>query len=126
MQIPSNRAEKRCRQRYPVRLSAILRYEYESGKRELHVSTENVNSRGVYFRLCPMAAAGLDEKCAVELVMMLPAMPRHASPRVRCRGRVLRIEAASAGMGVAVILHRYEFLCRRAAPTAPLSETCLA
>jgi hypothetical protein len=105
--------EKRARRRYTVGLSIIVRWNDGGHLAEARASTENVNSRGVYFKI----SLRLVERCPVEIVMALPGSGNSANfSKVRCRGNVVRIEPDGKGVCVAVVFDNYEFLRRLPAP----------
>jgi hypothetical protein len=47
----------------------------------------------------------------IEFVMTLPPEITLADPiRVRCKGKILRVDKASEGQGVAVTIEKYDFV----------------
>jgi hypothetical protein len=69
--------------------------------------TRDVSSRGVYIYLESDMAEGVP----MGFVMTLPTEITLADPiRVRCSGRVLRVEKNAERHGVAVSIDRYDFV----------------
>jgi hypothetical protein len=79
----------------------------DNGKRELAGHTRDVSSRGVFMYLDTDITAG----AAIEFVMTLPPEITLADPiRVRCTGKILRLDKAAQGQGVAVTIEKYDFV----------------
>ena len=96
--------EKRSTRRFSLELPVKL-VDHEHGV--VTAQTRDVSSRGVYIYLESEIAEGVP----VEFVMTLPTEITLADPiRVRCSGRVLRVEKAAARQGVAVSIDRYDFV----------------
>lgn len=69
--------------------------------------TRDVSSRGVYMLVSSEMEAGTP----IEFVMTLPSEITLADPvRVRCQGRVLRVDRAEQEQGVAVAIDHYDFV----------------
>jgi hypothetical protein len=78
-----------------------------NGKRELAGHTRDVSSRGVFIYLNTEITVG----APIEFVMTLPPEITLADPiRVRCVGKILRIDSATQGQGVAVTIEKYDFM----------------
>ena len=89
---------------------------------EAQVRSRDLSSRGVYFHL----PENLDDDSAVEIVLTLPSELSPAGPvKVRCYGRVVRVESEDDGVGVAVAIERYEFL-RRGGTAVAAKAACTA
>jgi hypothetical protein len=76
---------------------------------QLPAQTKDVSARGVYFFL----DAPMSQDTKIEFTLTLPPeITLTESIRVRCRGRVLRVERDVAGkqVGVAALIEQYEFL----------------
>jgi hypothetical protein len=100
--------ERRSSRRFNMRLPLTVRWTSEAAVGEVATESKEVSSRGVYFNLPKEVKSG----SPVEIVMTLPHELTQAGPvRVRCLGRVLRIDTDSNGeIGVAAAIERYEFL----------------
>ena len=97
-------SEKRSTRRFALELPVKL-VDQESGF--MTAQTRDVSSRGVYIYLESEIAEGVP----VEFVMTLPTEITLADPiRVRCSGRVLRVEKTAERQGVAVSIDRYDFV----------------
>ncbi|HEY2171476.1 MAG TPA: hypothetical protein VGJ30_17760, partial [Candidatus Angelobacter sp.] len=69
--------------------------------------TRDVSSRGVFMYLDTEIIAG----APIEFVMTLPPEITLADPvRVRCTGKILRVDKAAQGQGVAVTIEKYDFV----------------
>jgi len=98
--------EKRSMRRFALELPISVKF-LNDGKYELTGRTRDVSSRGVYMRLNSAIAEG----STIEFVMTLPPEVTLASAiRVRCYGRVLRVEKNGHEQGVAVAIEKYDFV----------------
>ncbi|HEU5415961.1 MAG TPA: PilZ domain-containing protein [Candidatus Angelobacter sp.] len=98
--------EKRSTRRFLLELPITITYEGNSAG-ELTAQTRDVSSRGVFMYVNSEFAEG----AAVEFVMTLPHEVTLAEPiRVRCMGRVLRVENSDHRQGVAVTIDNYDFI----------------
>lgn len=119
MTTPPVVVERRVGQRFAYNLPVSLR-EVSTAAEGLGV-TQDLSSRGVFF----VTDMPLQEGSEVELTLKMPSeITLGESMRVRCRGRVLRVEgksdrlpspgreanAAETKIGVAVCLKGYEYL----------------
>jgi PilZ domain len=97
-------SEKRSTRRFALELPVKL-VDQERGF--MTAQTRDVSSRGVYIYLESEIAEGVP----VDFVMTLPTEITLADPiRVRCSGRVLRVEKIAERQGVAVSIDRYDFV----------------
>jgi PilZ domain len=101
-------AERRMAQRFRIKLPMTVRWTSGMAVGEAQTESRDVSSQGVYFFLPKQVADG----SPVEIILTLPHEITLAGPvRVRCLGRVRRIEDDAAGRsGVVAEIHRYEFL----------------
>lgn len=98
--------EKRNTRRFSLDLPISVKF-LNNGKRELPGHTRDVSSRGVFIYLDTEISAG----APIEFVMTLPPEITLADPiRVRCTGKILRVEKATQGQGVAVTIEKYDFV----------------
>jgi hypothetical protein len=98
--------EKRTTRRFSFDLPISVKF-LDNGKRELDGRTRDVSSHGVFMYLDTEIIAG----APIEFVMTLPPEITLADPiRVRCTGKILRVDKATQGQGVAVTIEKYDFL----------------
>ena len=98
--------EKRTTRRFSFDLPISVKF-LNNGKRELEGHTRDVSSRGVFMYLDADITAG----APIEFVMTLPSEITLADPiRVRCMGKILRVDQAAQGQGVAVAIEKYDFV----------------
>lgn len=98
--------ERRAR-RFPLHLSATVRWTTGSGIAEAKTHSQDVSSRGIYFFLPKRIADG----SAVEILLSLPhEFDVDARPHVLCKGRVQRTEVLADRVGVAARIESYEFV----------------
>ena len=96
--------EKRSTRRFSFDLPISVKF-LDNGKRELDGHTRDVSSRGVFMYLDTEITVG----APIEFVMTLPPEITLADPvRVRCVGKILRVDAQ--GQGIAVTIEKYDFL----------------
>lgn len=98
--------EKRSVRRFAFDLPTSVKF-LNDAQCEITGHTRNVSSRGVFMYL----DAELAEGTGIEFIMTLPPEVTLGNPvRVRCRGRVLRVEARGREQGAAVAIESYDFL----------------
>jgi hypothetical protein len=98
--------EKRSTRRFSLELPISLKFVNNS-RRESAGHTRDVSSRGVFMYL----DTEISEGAPIEFVMTLPTEVTLAEPiRVRCTGRVLRVNRAEQEQGVAVAIDNYDFV----------------
>jgi hypothetical protein len=99
--------DKRTTRRFALRLPVTVRYDQ---KDEEHAAqTRDVSARGICFYVDSAIQAG----SAIDFTLTLPPeITLTESIRVRCKGRVLRVEGGGPAtkMAVAAIIDEYEFL----------------
>ena len=100
-------AERREARRFSMSLPMRI-LARDAHPRELHANTRDVSYRGLYFLADSKFEVGTD----IDFVLTLP---QRVSPSgevdIRCRGRVIRVEATSNGTsGIAARIDRYEFV----------------
>ncbi|HSM88141.1 MAG TPA: PilZ domain-containing protein [Candidatus Limnocylindrales bacterium] len=105
-------SEKRSVRRFPLELPVSIKYVGD-GRAALAAQTRDVSSRGVFMLVDSQMAEG----SSIEFVMTLPPEVRLAPEimlaaplRVRCSGRVLRVEGKEREQGIAVSIERYDFV----------------
>ena len=99
--------DKRATRRFALHLPVSVRYGEESQERD--AQTRDVSARGVCFYLDSAMQAGSN----IDFTLTLPPeITLTESIRVRCQGRVLRVEGGPTNgkMAVAAVIDEYEFL----------------
>ncbi|MGZ4843692.1 MAG: PilZ domain-containing protein [Candidatus Angelobacter sp.] len=98
--------EKRTTRRFSLDLPISVKF-LNNGRQELAGHTRDVSSRGVFMYLDTAIATD----ALIEFVMTLPTEITLAeSIRVRCTGKILRVDKAAQEQGVAVAIEKYDFL----------------
>lgn len=99
--------ERRAK-RFPLHLSATVRWTTGSGMAEAKTQSQDVSSRGIYFFLPKRIANG----SPVEILINLPHdVALDARPLVLCKGHVQRTEVLEGDrIGVAARIESYEFV----------------
>jgi hypothetical protein len=99
--------DKRAVRRFALRLPVSVKYGEESP--EQAALTRDVSARGICFYVDSAIQAG----AGIDFVLTLPPeITLTESIRVRCKGRVVRVESGNpAGkMAVAAVIEEYDFL----------------
>jgi len=99
--------DKRSTRRFALRLPVSVRYV--ENEEEHEAQTRDVSARGICFYVDSAIQAG----SAIDFTLTLPPeITLTESIRVRCKGRVVRVEGGNpAGkMAVAAVIDEYEFL----------------
>jgi hypothetical protein len=99
--------DKRTTRRFALRLPVSVRYGKEEQERP--AQTRDVSARGICFYVDSAIQAG----SAIDFTLTLPPeITLTESIRVRCKGRVVRVEGGSPAtkMAVAAVIDEYEFL----------------
>ena len=100
--------EKRSTRRFALRLPVAVTYAQDGGT-EKAAETRDVSARGICFYLDTAIANG----SPIEFTLTLPPeITLTESIRVRCKGKVVRVNEAGADgkVAVAAIIEEYEFL----------------
>jgi hypothetical protein len=99
--------EKRATRRFALRLPVSVRYGEPAD--EHAAQTRDVSARGICFYLDSAIQAG----SAIDFTLTLPPeITLTESIRVRCKGRVVRVEGGNpvGKMAVGAVIDEYEFL----------------
>lgn len=108
MDLDVQQAEKRATRRFALRLPVSVSHAGEEVA-SLTAQTRDVSARGICFYLdTPMSAGS-----AIEFTLTLPPeITLTESIRVRCKGKVVRVddERVDAKVPVAAVIDEYEFL----------------
>jgi len=100
--------EKRATRRFALRLPVSVSYT-DNGGEERTAQTRDVSARGICFYLDAAIAAG----SSIEFTLILPPeITLTESIRVRCKGKVVRVDEGSTNgkVAVAAVIDEYEFL----------------
>ncbi len=99
--------DKRATRRFTLRLPVSVRYG--ENEEEHAAQTRDVSARGICFYVGSAIQAG----SAIDFTLTLPPeITLTESIRVRCKGRVVRVEGGNPAnkMSVAAVIDEYEFL----------------
>ncbi|HKN36148.1 MAG TPA: PilZ domain-containing protein [Terriglobales bacterium] len=100
--------EKRATRRFTLRLPVAVTYS-ENGVQEKAAQTRDVSARGICFYVDSAITSG----APIEFTLTLPPeITLTEAIRVRCKGKVVRVNDTSPGgkMAVAAVIDEYEFL----------------
>jgi len=100
--------DKRATRRFALRLPVSVSYSDE-GAHEKAAQTRDVSARGICFYVDSAIAAG----AAIEFTLTLPPeITLTESIRVRCKGKVVRVDngGPEGKVAVAAVIDEYEFL----------------
>ena len=107
MAQPLQQSDKRATRRFALRLPVSVRYG--ENEPEHDAQTRDVSARGICFYVDTAIQAG----SAINFTLTLPPeITLTESIRVRCKGRVVRLEGGSPAnkVAVAAVIDEYEFL----------------
>jgi hypothetical protein len=100
-------SDKRATRRFALRLPVSVRYS--QNEKEQSAQTRDVSARGI----CFYANSAIQAGSPIDFTLTLPPeITLTESIRVRCKGRVLRVEGGNPDtkMAVAAVIEEYEFL----------------
>src|SRR5882672_1529002 len=98
--------DKRSTRRFSLDLPISVRF-LDNDKLELAGHTRDVSSRGVFMYLDTEVKVG----GPIEFVMTLPPEITLSNPiRVRCTGRIVRVDKLAQEQGVAAAIDKYDFV----------------
>jgi len=104
--MTSPQSEQRSTRRFSLDLPISVKF-LDDGKHEFTGRTRDVSSRGVFMYIDTELTAG----SPIEFVMTLPPEITLADPiRVRCAGKILRVDKTAEDQGVAVAIEKYDFV----------------
>lgn len=105
--MPQPFAEQRGTRRIALTLPVAVRFQ-ESSAPEMAAHTKDVSARGIYFYIDSHPQPG----SRLEFTLTLPPeITLTEKIRVRCTGRVVRVESPTPGkIGIAAAIEQYEFL----------------
>ncbi|MGA8154251.1 MAG: PilZ domain-containing protein [Terriglobales bacterium] len=99
---------KRATRRFALRLPVSVSYRDDGGQ-EQSAQTRDVSARGICFYVDAAIAAG----ATIEFTLTLPPeITLTESIRVRCKGKVVRVDEGQTDgkIAVAAVIDEYEFL----------------
>src|SRR5438477_11753785 len=107
MATSATKTEQRTSRRFALKLPVSIRCE-NGYMQEVPAETRDVSAQGVFF----YPGSSLAEGTKVEFTLTLPPeITLTESIRVRCRGRVVRIDDAQPHQtGIAAIIEQYDFV----------------
>jgi hypothetical protein len=100
--------ELRATRRFSLRLPVSVKYP-QDGATEKAAQTKDVSARGICFYLDAVIESG----SPIEFTLTLPPeITLTESIRVRCKGRVVRVDQTGTNgkVGIAAVIDQYEFL----------------
>ena len=108
MGVDVQQSEKRATRRFALRLPVLINHT-GNGHGSLQAHTRDVSARGICFYMdAPMTTGS-----AIEFTLTLPPeITLTESIRVRCKGKVVRVDSdlSDAKVPVAAVIDEYEFL----------------
>lgn len=108
MVVEAQQAEKRATRRFALRLPVSVNFSGNTAA-AMTAQTRDVSARGICFYLEAPLAVGSE----IDFTLTLPPeITLTESIRVRCKGKVVRVEpnVADAKVPVAAVIDEYEFL----------------
>jgi len=108
MVVEVQQAEKRATRRFALRLPVSVNFATNTGS-PLAAQTRDVSARGICFYLEAPLSVGSE----IDFTLTLPPeITLTESIRVRCKGKVVRVDGALADskVPVAAVIDEYEFL----------------
>jgi hypothetical protein len=106
--MPEAQPEKRATRRFALRLPVSVNFT-DNGTQEKTAQTRDVSARGICFYVDSQIEAG----SVIEFTLTLPPeITLTESIRVRCKGKVVRVDQATPDgkVAVAAVIDEYEFL----------------
>lgn len=100
--------DKRATRRFALRLPVSVSYD-DAGGQSKDAQTRDVSARGICFFIDAPIATG----APIEFTLTLPPeITQTESIRVRCKGKVVRVDnsAPNGKVAVAAVIDEYEFL----------------
>ncbi len=106
--MAESQQEKRATRRFALRLPVAVTYS-DNGGQEKTAQTRDVSARGICFYVDSEIATG----SPIEFTLTLPPeITLTESIKVRCKGKVVRVDngASDGRVAVAAVIDEYEFL----------------
>ena len=106
MATPATKPDQRTSRRFSLKLPVSIRCD-NGHVQEVPAEMRDVSAQGVFF----YAGSSLSDGAKVEFTLTLPPeITLTESIRVRCRGRIVRIDNTKPKIGVAAIIEQYDFV----------------
>ncbi len=107
--MPEASPEQRATRRFALRLPVTIKFS-DGAAAEAQAQTRDVSARGVFFYM----DSKIEEGSTIEFTLTLPPeITLTESIRVRCRGKVVRVDqGAGAGtkVGIGAVIEQYDFV----------------
>ncbi len=106
--MPETSPEQRATRRFALRLPVTIKFSDEAGT-EAQAQTRDVSARGVFFYM----DSKIEEGSTIEFTLTLPPeITLTESIRVRCRGKVVRVDQGGPGnkVGIGAVIEQYDFV----------------
>ena len=106
--MSSSPSDQRTTRRFPMKLPLSVKMP-KGEEAELTAETKDVSARGIFFYF----DSSLNEGSPIEFTLTLPPeITLTESIRVRCSGKVVRVDrsAADAKVGIAAAIDQYDFV----------------
>ena len=101
-------AERRNHRRYELSLEVKVRPRSKRTHPAVQTYTRDISARGIYFNLSDKMEVGSELDFELNLP---PELSGGKNVRIRCRGRIVRVEAPdSGGVGIGATIETYEFV----------------
>jgi len=100
--------EQRATRRFALRLPVTIKFSDGAGA-EAQAQTRDVSARGVFFYM----DSKIEEGSVIEFTLTLPPeITLTESIRVRCRGKVVRVDQPGPGskVGIGAVIEQYDFV----------------
>ena len=98
--------EKRATRRFALRLPVAVAVTHD-GSEEKNAQTRDVSARGICFYVDSAISPG----SLIEFTLTLPPeITLTESIKVRCKGKVVRVDDGDGKVAVAAVIDEYEFL----------------
>jgi len=100
--------EQRATRRFALRLPVTIKFT-DGPLAEAQAQTRDVSARGVFFYM----DSKIEEGSTIEFTLTLPPeITLTESIRVRCRGKVVRVDQPGAGskVGIGAVIEQYDFV----------------
>lgn len=102
-----SKQEQRATRRFALKLPVSIKFS-NGGVTEVSAETKDVSARGVFFYM----DSKIEEGSSIEFTLTLPPeITLTESIRVRCKGRVVRVEASPGSqVGIGAVIDQYDFV----------------
>ncbi|HVP44408.1 MAG TPA: PilZ domain-containing protein [Terriglobales bacterium] len=100
--------EQRATRRFALRLPVTIKFS-DGASTDAQAQTRDVSARGVFFYM----DSKIEEGSPIEFTLTLPPeITLTESIRVRCRGKVVRVDQAGPGnrIGIGAVIEQYDFV----------------